>query len=77
MTELQKRKDYLTKIRFSLEDFLDWNTWYEKESGESRQDRTTDADYLAWLEYQKAHGHAETEELEIKLDKLITLFRQI
>lgn len=71
MTELQERIDYLTEIRFSKEDFLDWNKWYEKESGEARQDRTDDLDYLAWLEYQKGCGHAENEELEIKLDKLI------
>ena len=62
-------------IRFSYDDFLHWNKWDEEYTGESRQDRTTDADYLAWLEYQKGCGHAETEELEIKLDKLIKEMR--
>jgi hypothetical protein len=71
MTDLSEREDYYEKIRFTREDFLDWNKWYEEYSGESRKDKTTNADYLAWLEYQKGMGHAETPELEIRLNMLI------
>ena len=69
--ELQQREDYYEKIRFTREDFLDWNEWHEEYTGESRQHRTTNADYLAWLEYQKGMGHAETPELEIRLERFI------
>ena len=64
--ELQQREDYYEKIRFTREDWLDYNKWFEEYSGHSPS-----SDYLAWLQYQKGMGHAETPELEIRLDMLI------
>ena len=75
MTKLQQHKDYYQKIRFSREDFLDWNKWYEDYTKESRQNKTTNADFLAWLEYEKCMNHAETPELEIKLNMIIEEFK--